>query len=305
MREEPTRPFQIVGSDFFSYGNREYLAYVDRASGWVSVICFNEIGVSTKEMIPYVRKLFVEFGIPEKFESDQGSQFGSGEFQSFLNQWGVEWTPSSPHYPQSNGLAESSVKKLKNLIAKIVDTEGRLVIASLDKGLLELRNTPGSNGLSPAQMVFGQDLRSVLPSIRSSLLKENKRNYYNQNSRPLMELKVGSQVRIQDEDTKRWNKIGTIIKVGQHRKYLMELSNGRRIRRNRKFIRLFEEVRTPPIKTVEGGQGNRKRVTFEDEAGGPRRDGSGSSDDVKGRVVGTEKNRRNKGRVDYKKLAGL
>ena len=135
-------------------------------------------------------------------------------------------------------------------------------------------------------MVFGQDLRSVLPSIRSSLLKENKRNYYNQNSRPLMELKIGNQVRIQDEDTKRWNKIGTIIKVGQHRKYLMELSNGRRIWRNRKFIRLFEEVCTPPNKTVEGGQGNRKRVTFEDEAGGPRRDGSGSSDDVKRRVVG-------------------
>ena len=46
-------------------------------------------------------------------------------------------------------------------------------------------------------------------------------------------------------------------------------------------------------------------LLFEDEAGGPRRDGSGSSDDVKGRVVGTEKNRRNKGRVDYKKLAGF
>ena len=67
----------------------------------------------------------------------------------------------------------------------------------------------------------------------------------------------------------------------------------------------FEEVCSLPNKTVEGGQGNRKRVTFEDEAGGPRRDGSGSSDDVKGRVVGTEKNKRNKGRVDYKKLAGL
>ena len=96
-----------------------------------------------------------------------------------------------------------------------------------------------------------------------------------------MESKIGNQVRIQDENTMRWNKIGTIIKVGQHRKYLMELSNGRRIWWNRKFIRLFEEVRTPPNKTVGGGKGNRKRVTFEDEAGGPRRDGSGSSDDAK------------------------
>ena len=36
-REEPSRPFEQVGADFFSYGNREYLAYVDRASGWLSV----------------------------------------------------------------------------------------------------------------------------------------------------------------------------------------------------------------------------------------------------------------------------
>merc|ERR1712179_131618 len=49
MREEPTRPFQMFGSDFFSNGNREYLAHVDRASKQVSVVSFNKIGVSTKE----------------------------------------------------------------------------------------------------------------------------------------------------------------------------------------------------------------------------------------------------------------
>jgi transposase InsO family protein len=109
-REEPSRTFQMVAADFFSYGNREYLAYVERASGWMSICCFNKIGVSTKEMIPYVRKFFVEYGIPEKFESDQGPQFSSNEFQTFLRQWGVEWILSSPHYSHSNGLAESSVK---------------------------------------------------------------------------------------------------------------------------------------------------------------------------------------------------
>ena len=83
-REEPSRPFEQVAADFFSYGNREYLAYVDRASGWVSVCCFNKIGVTTKEIIPYIRKFFVEFGIPEKFESDQGPQFSSNKFQAFL-----------------------------------------------------------------------------------------------------------------------------------------------------------------------------------------------------------------------------
>ena len=50
-----------------------------------------------------------------------------------------------------------STKKLKYLIAKIVETEGSLVIKELDKGLLEMRNNPNEKRLSAAQMVFGQD----------------------------------------------------------------------------------------------------------------------------------------------------
>ena len=83
----------------------------------------------------------------------------------------MEWNPSSPCYPQSNGLAESPVKKLKTLVAKIVDTEGRLDVDKLDKRLLELRNTPNETCISPAKMVFGQDMRALLPSINFKLLK--------------------------------------------------------------------------------------------------------------------------------------
>ena len=97
-------------------------------------------------------------------------------------------------------------KKLKYLIAKIVEIEGSLVIEELDKGLLEMRNTPNENGLSAAQMVFGQDLRSVLPSIRASLLKEKKKNYYNLHSKTLSEPCIKQRVRVQDKETKRWNK---------------------------------------------------------------------------------------------------
>ena len=73
--EQPTRPFEQLGADFFSYRGKEYLAYVDRASRWVSIVCFNRNGVSLMEMLPYVRKFFVEYGIPEKLESDGEPQF--------------------------------------------------------------------------------------------------------------------------------------------------------------------------------------------------------------------------------------
>ena len=103
--------------------------------------------------------------------------------------------PSSPHYPQFNGLAESAVKKLKYLIAKLVDSHGSLVIQELDKGLRELRNTSAENGLSVAQMVFGQELRSILPSIRASLLKESRKNYYDQHYKTMPELCMNQRVR--------------------------------------------------------------------------------------------------------------
>ena len=186
--------------------------------------------------------------------------------------------PSSPHHPQSNGLAESSVKKLKYLIAKIVDTHGSLVIEELDKGLLEMRNTPDENGLSAAQMVFGQELRSVLPSIRASLLKESTKNYYNQHSKTLSELCIKQRVRIQDEETKRWNKIGTIIQIGKHRQYLVEMENGKKLWRNRKFLRSIQQEEIPQTGQIphevdrnSGGIARRKpstlqrRVTFQDE----------------------------------------
>ena len=108
-----------------------------------------------------------------------------------------------------------------------------------------MRNTPNDNGLSAAQMVFGQDLRSVLPSIRASLLKEKKKNYYNLHSKTLPELCIKQQVRIQDEETKRWNKIGTIIRIGNHRQYLVEMENGRKLWRNRKFLRLIQQENVP------------------------------------------------------------
>ena len=52
--------------------------------------------------------------------------------------------------------------------------EGKLVTGQnkSDKGLrdvLEMKNTPGESGLSPAQMMFGSEMRSILPTNRRFL----------------------------------------------------------------------------------------------------------------------------------------
>ena len=62
---------------------------------------------------------------------------------------------SSPHYPQSNGLAESMVKVSKNLIEKAV-----LQDLPWNRFLLDYRCTPISSEIpSPAEILFGRKLQ--------------------------------------------------------------------------------------------------------------------------------------------------
>ena len=121
-------------------------------------------------------------------------------------------------------------------------------------------------------MVFGQEMRSVLPSITASLLKERKKNYYNQHSKTLPDLGINQRVRVQDEETKRWNKTGTIVQIGKHRQYLVELGNGRKLWRNRKFLRSIlledtaQEVDRSGANIVRRKPPNpESRVTFQDD----------------------------------------
>ena len=86
------------------------------------------------------------------------------------------------------------------------------------------------------------------------------------------ELCIKQQVRIQDEETKRWNKIGTIIRIGNHRQYLVEMENGRKLWRNRKFLRLIQQENVPrEVDRNDGVTAQRKpstsprRVTFQED----------------------------------------
>ena len=117
----------------------------------------------------------MDHGIPKIFESDNGPQFSSTGFQSFLKEWRIKWRSSSPYYPQSNGLAENGVKKLKAMVIKIIEERGHLDEDVLTRAMIELRNTPGPFGVSPETVVYGYELRSLLPVIETRDVEAAKR----------------------------------------------------------------------------------------------------------------------------------
>jgi hypothetical protein len=142
---------------------------------------------------------------------------------------------------------------MKNLLRK-TSPNGRLDNPAFLQGLLEWRNTPRKDGMSPAEIVFGHQLRSIIPAHHSSFAKkwqdemrrreviaENAKTKaterYNKHAHPLQPISIGTTVRIQDPVSKEWNKKGTVISIGHKRDYRIKLSNGRIYWRNRRFIR--------------------------------------------------------------------
>ena len=61
----PTKPFECVIADLFTIGGKEYLAYIDRLSGWPVVHAFNKAGITTADVTKPIRKTFMDHGIPK------------------------------------------------------------------------------------------------------------------------------------------------------------------------------------------------------------------------------------------------
>lgn len=246
----PERPFQILSADFLQYAGRHFLVTVDHLSGWPTIA---ELGTDTsaRKLINTMQSLFCFTGAPDVFYSDGGPQLTSGAFQAFLRRWGVEHRTSSPGYAQSNGRAEAAVKSMKKLIAHCWCPRSRTLLQEeWTRGILQYRNTPGANGLSPAQVVFGRPVQDAVPAHRRAFAQKWQAasdaadrvppqiiERYNRAARDLQTLAVGNHVAIQDFSTRQWSRYGVITAVNPNRQYLIRMSSGRVLCRNRRFIR--------------------------------------------------------------------
>lgn len=250
--DNPTRPFESISADYFSVAGKAFLVIADRLSGWPVVVSCGA-DTTSAATIRHFRRLFRDLGVPVRLRTDGGPQFASREFSTFLERWGVRHDTSTPHYPQSNGHAESAVKAVKHFIQKVAPS-GNIDCEAFDRGLLELRNTPNQTGRSPAQVLYGRPLRSCVPAHASAFQKRwqardescdrraaarlrDATSRYDAHARPLPPLQRGDVVRIQDPTTQRWDKVGTIMGVGRSRDYLLKMPSGRVWWRNRRFLR--------------------------------------------------------------------
>ena len=245
MSDIPPHPWHTLGSDLFYYKRQDFLVLVDYFSKFPVV---RKLPNSTTEAVKKeLHAIFLEFGIPFVLRSDNGPCYASEDFKAFLQECRVVHYTSSPHYPQSNGLAEATVKLSKRLIEKAV-LQGKPWNALL----LQHRITPLSSDIpSPAEILFGRKLRTELSILPSQLLnprimqqreciakkegrffKENAQNASNE-----LPLEIGQNVYHQDPHTKKWHPGVIENTCKEPHSFLSRSSNGAVYRRNRNFLK--------------------------------------------------------------------
>ncbi|XP_054720864.1 uncharacterized protein K02A2.6-like [Uloborus diversus] len=120
---------------------------------------------ATSTVINALKTCFARFGVPEEIVGDNGPPFDSKEFSEFCTSWDILHNPSSPGYPRSNGQVERCVQTIKSSLNKAAqdNKDPHLV-------LMEYRNTPMDGLPSPAEILMGRRIRTLIP-VLPSLLK--------------------------------------------------------------------------------------------------------------------------------------
>jgi len=276
---DPTHPMSHIGLDLAQEAGHTYLIMVDAYSGFP--FCHKLKKTHTSAVTTQLEKWFYDFGFPSSCRSDGGPQFRS-EFEEFCLKYDIKHSPSSPYFPQSNGLAENGVKTCKHLIKKYNSNWNDFKAA-----LLEWRNTPRADGISPAQLFFGRRQRSHLPCLPEALapinqreaanlrgeMRKKKKTSYDGRAKELPKLQVGQNVLLQNPISKKWDSMGKIKKIREDgRSYTVE-SNDSTYLRNRRHLRPLHTTdqhietkpsipKTPIIRRSDRLAAKQKKVSF-------------------------------------------
>ena len=156
---------------------------------------------------------------------------------------GIRSEPSSPYHPESNGLAESSVKHMKSLLFKC-----KYERSNFDRALAQWLQTPREDGYSPSDLFFKRHLRGLLPSVPRTIdvqkgggaRDRKQKEYRDQMSKhaPLAPLMVDDWVVLQDPKSGLWDTRGKITDIrSQGRSYWVETLDGEKYLRGRPMLR--------------------------------------------------------------------
>jgi hypothetical protein len=251
-------PFQHVVMDVATVNGKKYGVFCDRYTGWPGVY----YGEAAQDADDCLRKLSEDYGCPETLTTDGGPCYISAKVQQTMKDYGIRHRLTSVANPHANARAEIAVKTIKRLLKENMTITGKLDTTKMSRALLQYRNTADRDtGLSPAQALFGRELRDFLPRGKETLMgdkwhklaeqrekklatrEERDRTKWSEHVKKQKTLAPGDHVHVQNQrgnTPKRWDKHGVVVASKGHDQYDVRLDGSRRLTlRNRKFLRPF------------------------------------------------------------------
>ncbi|XP_055918537.1 uncharacterized protein K02A2.6-like [Eupeodes corollae] len=161
-----TSPMEIIHIDiagptdgFF------YFIVVDSFSKWLDV--FQITSITSSVIVSKLNEFFSRNGDCDQLVSDNGTQFTSAHFQSFIKSRGIQHLRTAPFHPQSNGQVERFVDTLKRILRKLKN-EGTS-LDNMETFLQTYRSTPNRNVKdfkSPAEAFIGRKIKTSLDLLK-------------------------------------------------------------------------------------------------------------------------------------------
>ncbi|KAK3919719.1 hypothetical protein KUF71_008846 [Frankliniella fusca] len=255
----PDLPWWQIAVDILELKGLFYLVVVDYYSKWIDAIQMKNKTAHT--VVDILSFLFSIHGVPKVVLTDN-NPFKSYVCTEFAKEQNFKIVTCSPHFHQSNGLAERAVGIVKSMLKKCF----RDPKATLQNCLLQYRITPITGlGASPAQLLMSRQLRSslpihvsklkpsVIPNVKTLLSQKSDltKNYYDKTAGgEEYEFSPSDYVYMQNPFTKEWEPGIIVEKLDEPRSYLVKNSGTSRVvRRNVTFLKPNPSGQTKPYCT--------------------------------------------------------
>jgi hypothetical protein len=143
------------------------LVAIDYYSKWPeAAVCET---VTSSAVIAFLNQLFDRFGLVESIVTDNGAQYVSSEFETYLTSLGIRHLRSALYAPQANAEVERFNRVMKEgLRAGLAD--GQSFMASVRHTLAAYRTTPqATTGVTPASLMLSFPVRTPLTLLPQSV----------------------------------------------------------------------------------------------------------------------------------------
>jgi hypothetical protein len=131
------------------------LVFVDTFTGWLEAFpCSTEHAREVVQIL--ITEIIPCFGLPKSLQSDNEPAFKAEVIQGLSRALGIEYHLHCAWRPQSSGKIEKTSELLKRHLAKLTQETHSPWTKLLSIALIRLRNTPGKQGLTPFESLYGR-----------------------------------------------------------------------------------------------------------------------------------------------------